>query len=275
MAGYTPAREASRGASPAHTWISNPTLQRWDEQACSWSHPVWYLLCSLEQTHTLINMPGFSSHSGSVHLVPQRGDGWVTEWLVLEMGSILRLHAGGRCTNNCMMTGKRSRVRFFLETRVCSSQGGQSGCPMSSVLLVSMKSLVNEQTRNPETSSQLCPHTQVALVVKKKSAGQHRRLERHKFDPWVRKIPWSRAQKPTPVLSPGESHGQRSLVGYSPWGHKESRQVGYDWHTHTTHTHTHTHTHTRDWFMFQTSSDEKHSHKRDTYGLEIQGGSPG
>ena len=46
----------------------------------------------------------------------------------------------------------------------------------------------------------------------------------------------------------------------------------------TTGTHTqltHTHTHTRDWFMFQTSSDEKHSHKRDTYGLEIQGGSPG
>ena len=27
---------------------------------------------------------------------------------------------------------------------------------------------------------------------------------------------------PTPVLLPGESHGQRSLVGYSPWGHKES-----------------------------------------------------
>ena len=42
-----------------------------------------------------------------------------------------------------------------------------------------------------------------------------------------------------------------------------------------THTHTHTHTHTRDWFMFQPSSDEKHSHKSDTYGLEVKGGSPG
>ena len=38
---------------------------------------------------------------------------------------------------------------------------------------------------------------------------------------WVRKIPLRRNWQPTPVLLPGESHGQRSLVGYSPWGHKE------------------------------------------------------
>ena len=42
------------------------------------------------------------------------------------------------------------------------------------------------------------------------------------FDPWVGKIPWRRKWQPTPVFLPGESHGQRSLVGYSPWGHKES-----------------------------------------------------
>ena len=36
------------------------------------------------------------------------------------------------------------------------------------------------------------------------------------------KIPWKRKQQPTPVLLPGKSHGWRSLVGYSPWGHKES-----------------------------------------------------
>ena len=36
------------------------------------------------------------------------------------------------------------------------------------------------------------------------------------------KIPWRRAWQPTPVFLPRESHGQRSLVGYSPWGHKES-----------------------------------------------------
>ena len=37
------------------------------------------------------------------------------------------------------------------------------------------------------------------------------------FDPWVRKIPWRREWQPTPILLPGESHGWRILVGYSPW----------------------------------------------------------
>ena len=40
------------------------------------------------------------------------------------------------------------------------------------------------------------------------------------FDPWVRKIPWRRKWQSTPVFFPGESHGQRSLTGYSPWGRK-------------------------------------------------------
>ena len=42
------------------------------------------------------------------------------------------------------------------------------------------------------------------------------------FDSWVRKIPWRRKWQPTPIFLPGKSHGWRSLVGYSPWGHKES-----------------------------------------------------
>jgi len=50
------------------------------------------------------------------------------------------------------------------------------------------------------------------------NAGDIRDVE---FNPWVRKIPWRRAWQPTPVFLPGESHGQRSLVGYSPWGCKE------------------------------------------------------
>ena len=40
--------------------------------------------------------------------------------------------------------------------------------------------------------------------------------------PWVGKIPWRRAWQPTPVFQPGEPHGQRSLVGYSPQCRKES-----------------------------------------------------
>ena len=35
------------------------------------------------------------------------------------------------------------------------------------------------------------------------------------------RFPWRRAWKPAPVFLPGESHGQRSLVGYSPWSCKE------------------------------------------------------
>ena len=42
------------------------------------------------------------------------------------------------------------------------------------------------------------------------------------FDHWVRKIPWRRAWQPTPAFLPGQFHGQRSLAGYSPQGHKES-----------------------------------------------------
>ena len=38
---------------------------------------------------------------------------------------------------------------------------------------------------------------------------------------WVRKIPWRREWLSTPVFLPGEFHGQRRLMGYSPWGHKK------------------------------------------------------
>ena len=48
-------------------------------------------------------------------------------------------------------------------------------------------------------------------------------------DPWVGKFPWRRAWQPTPVLLPGESHGQRSLVGYSPLGLKESDRTEATW----------------------------------------------
>ena len=61
------------------------------------------------------------------------------------------------------------------------------------------------------------------------STCQCRRCQRHSFDPWVRKIPWRRKWQPIPVFQLGESHGQRSLVGYSLWGHK---RVGLsDWAT--------------------------------------------
>ena len=70
----------------------------------------------------------------------------------------------------------------------------------------------------------------------KESICQYRRHRRLGLDPWVRKIPWSRKQEITPVFLPGEFHGQRNLVGYGPWGHK---QLGM---TERTHTHTNTRT---------------------------------
>ena len=47
------------------------------------------------------------------------------------------------------------------------------------------------------------------------------RLKRRGFSPGVGKIPWRGQWQPTPIFLPGKSSGQRSLVGYSPWGHKE------------------------------------------------------
>ena len=59
----------------------------------------------------------------------------------------------------------------------------------------------------------------------KEPARQCRRYKRCNFDLWVGKIPWWRAQQPTPVFLAGEPHGQRSLVGYSPQGQKVRTEV--------------------------------------------------
>ena len=73
---------------------------------------------------------------------------------------------------------------------------------------------------NGKASLSLC--TLLASLGGKESNCQYRRCKRCRFDPWVGKIPWSRKWQTTPVFLPGKSHGQRSLAGYSPWGHKES-----------------------------------------------------
>ena len=55
-------------------------------------------------------------------------------------------------------------------------------------------------------------------------------MQETRLDPWVGKIPWRRAWQHAPVFFPGESHGQRSLVGYGP---QRSQRVGQDWETNT------------------------------------------
>ena len=56
----------------------------------------------------------------------------------------------------------------------------------------------------------------------KESVCQCRWPRRHRFNPWAGKIPWRRKWQPSIVFLLGKSHGQRSLVGCSPWGCKES-----------------------------------------------------
>ena len=64
----------------------------------------------------------------------------------------------------------------------------------------------------------------------KESACQCRMCGEVGFDLWVWKIPWRRKWQPTPVFLPGKSQGQRSLEGYSPWGHKGSDTTAHTQH---------------------------------------------
>ena len=99
----------------------------------------------------------------------------------------------------------------------------------------------------------------------KDSACQCRRHKRCRFNPWVRKIPWSRKWQPSPVSLPGKSHGQRSLVGYSPWSHKELDMTE---HMHKE-TQWNTKLHTTDFIPSVKKGEWKKTH----YGL-VQGGKP-
>ena len=57
-------------------------------------------------------------------------------------------------------------------------------------------------------------YTLLRWLSDKESVCQCRKCKRHRFNPWVRKIPWKRKWQPTPVFLPGKFHGQRSLVAY-------------------------------------------------------------
>ena len=76
-----------------------------------------------------------------------------------------------------------------------------------------------EVGRRRKCSSQLFPALEESVVKNPNANEGHMRL---RFDPSVTKIPWRRKWQPTPKFLPGESHRQRSLAGYSPWGCRES-----------------------------------------------------
>ena len=66
----------------------------------------------------------------------------------------------------------------------------------------------------------------------KEPTSQCRRHKRHGFNPWVRKIPWRRAWQHTPVLLPGESHGQRNLAGFSTQSRIKQDMIKVTQHSH-------------------------------------------
>ena len=95
----------------------------------------------------------------------------------------------------------------------CPEGGGQDG---SSRRLPGI-------SRNPTLFDMEQAYTRPSPVTQwKRTCLQRKRCRRHWFDPWVGKSPWRRAWQPTAAFLPGESHGQRTLAGYSPWGHRES-----------------------------------------------------
>ena len=78
--------------------------------------------------------------------------------------------------------------------------------------------IITYRTRNKEGVKSMVCNGLLRWLSGKESTCQ---CLRSGFSLWVRKIPWRRKWQPTPVFLPGKSHGQRSLVGYSPWGRKE------------------------------------------------------
>ena len=85
-----------------------------------------------------------------------------------------------------------------------------------------LQSIGSQRVRHDWATELILPigASQVVLVVKNPPANAGDVRDTGSV-PGFGKIPWRRAWKPIPVFLPGESHGQRSLAGYSPWGHKE------------------------------------------------------
>ena len=102
-----------------------------------------------------------------------------------------------------------------------------------------LKQNLQPASESPGLCSHLCKNTQgndLGITGFRNHAGEFEALvaqtericlqcRRHRFNPWVRKIPQRRSWQPTTVFLPGEFHGQRSLVGYSPWGRKKSDMI--------------------------------------------------
>ena len=116
--------------------------------------------------------------------------------------------------------GKPSGI--FATTRDCFSINNRQNFRTAILFLVTSLILVIHDNATHLRSTHHVFHVSPKgpLGLRRLSVCLHCR--RPGFDPWVGKIPWRRKWHPTPVLLPGKSHGWKSLVGYSPWSHKES-----------------------------------------------------
>ena len=157
--------------------VPSPPLWSWHVKGCA-GHHFFLSLFSWHEHH--VSQSGF--HISPLSSVPATPHLSTSDW--------------------CELTSEWRRMQA---SRWQANPGWQSGSDMGS--RASWGSL----------KFQLSPVSlwqQVALVVKNPPAvvGDLR----CEFDYWVGKIPWRRAWQPTPVFLPGESHGQRSLVGYRP-----------------------------------------------------------
>ena len=116
---------------------------------------------------------------------------------------------------SCIGEGNGNPLQCSCLEKESQGRGSLVGCHLWGRTELDMTEATQQQQQVIRRASQ------VALVGKEPTS-QCRRYKRCEFNPWVRKIPWKRAWQPTPVFLPGESHGERSLVGYSPSSRKES-----------------------------------------------------
>ena len=119
------------------------------------------------------------------------------------------------------------------QTLVCYL--GQTPLPCLMVLFASRIQYINALYRRDRTFclllSLLSRLPSYASSASNKESACQCRQKRRGFSPWVGKTPWRRAWQPTPVFLPGESHGQRSLVSYSPQVPTESDMTEVTQHT--------------------------------------------
>ena len=182
----------------------------------STSHFAWAMFQALTATHDWSCRPGQHSPrlarglGEPLELVllaapssTLRAD--VLSWLCFDQGQLLSISAAH---------GDLETVRYLLTERLVE--------------------LPTEPTDdNPAVVAAQFGHTDVVQELLESLPGKEALLPwwlrreggRLEFSPWGGKIPWRRKWLPTPVLLPGKSHGQRSLVGYRPWGCKESNMT--------------------------------------------------